>query len=125
MSMGREEQEPARRATRSTAIACKRLIAVSYDDFQTELPSNQSRYRRFHCDIRDQRGLSDRIRLASGGDTFSENPNGVHDFEQQLHIQSPGIANRGACFLISHFVAFYLARLTCKPCCHSYPNYHS
>jgi hypothetical protein len=24
-------------ATRSTAIACKRLIAVSYDDFQTEL----------------------------------------------------------------------------------------
>jgi len=37
MSMGREEQEPERRATRSTAIACKRLIAVSYDDFQTEL----------------------------------------------------------------------------------------
>ena len=47
-------------------------------------------------------------RLASGGATFSENPNGVHDFEQ-LHIQSPGIAIRGACPDYTS-VEFYLAR---------------
>jgi len=66
------------------------LIAVSYDDFQTELHPI-SRGTGDFIAISEIRGLEVINRLASGADTFSENPDGVHDFEQ-LHIQSPGIA---------------------------------